>query len=153
MYVKTDFFRGHQITLKVVVFFTICFTDSIINVRLVSNHTVVRFKVQVLIRVSFLSVDFCYKRPISVARNQHVQKGIILILIHFFYRHSIDATTHVDRLGRFADDAPSKLANSVVKKICCLDRPRLCLFALKNIDSGEEVVYDYGDKPENLCWR
>ena len=29
--------------------------------------------------------------------------------------------------------------------------PRLCLFAAKDIDPGEEIRYDYGD--ENAPWR
>jgi hypothetical protein len=30
---------------------------------------------------------------------------------------------------------------------------RLSLFTKKNIDIGEEVTYDYGDKEGNLWWR
>lgn len=30
--------------------------------------------------------------------------------------------------------------------------PRLCLFALRAIEEGEEIRYDYGDDPEKLPW-
>jgi hypothetical protein len=30
--------------------------------------------------------------------------------------------------------------------------PRLCLFALRDIEAGEELSYDYGDE-KNLWWR
>lgn len=31
--------------------------------------------------------------------------------------------------------------------------PRLCLFATREIQKGEELRYDYGDDPFNLFWR
>jgi SET domain-containing protein len=40
-----------------------------------------------------------------------------------------------------------------MKIIVCNGYPRLCLFALRDIDAGEELRYDYGDDPANLFWR
>lgn len=31
--------------------------------------------------------------------------------------------------------------------------PKLCLFALKDIHPGDELLYDYGDIRKNLWWR
>ncbi|XP_064601264.1 N-lysine methyltransferase KMT5A-A-like [Liolophura sinensis] len=41
--------------------------------------------------------------------------------------------------------------NCVMRAISFLGRPRLCLFALKDINIGEELRYDYG--VEDLPWR
>ena len=39
-----------------------------------------------------------------------------------------------------------------MKKFTIDHEPRLCLVALKDIKSGTELRYDYGDKT-NLFWR
>lgn len=39
-----------------------------------------------------------------------------------------------------------------MRKILDVDgKPHLCLFAIKDIDAGEEISYDYGG--HNLPWR
>lgn len=65
---------------------------------------------------------------------------------------SIDATTsHTDRLGRFVNDA--KYGNSNIKKLFVNGRPHLCLFAVSDIQPGEQILYDYGDDAGHLFWR
>lgn len=62
---------------------------------------------------------------------------------------SIDATHVSHGLCRFVND--EKHGNAVMKLKIFNNYPRLCLFAAKNIDPGEEIRYDYGD--ENAPWR
>lgn len=38
-----------------------------------------------------------------------------------------------------------------MKKILLDDKPHLCLFAIKHINIGEEITYNYGDS--NWPWR
>lgn len=42
-------------------------------------------------------------------------------------------------------------ANATMKLKVFNNYPRLCLFALQDINIGEEIRYDYGD--ENVPWR
>lgn len=62
---------------------------------------------------------------------------------------SIDATHVSHGLCRFVND--EKHGNAVMKLKIFNNYPRLCLFAAKNIDPGEEIRYDYGD--EYAPWR
>lgn len=44
--------------------------------------------------------------------------------------------------------------NNAVMKLKVLNNyPRLCLFARRDIEKGEEIRYDYGDSINNLPWR
>ena len=65
---------------------------------------------------------------------------------------SIDATRQ-DGMGRLVNDAQAgDTANNC--KITVVDvssRPHLCLFAIRDIQEGEELRYDYG--VPNLPWR
>jgi len=47
----------------------------------------------------------------------------------------------------------SKHGNAKMKKVAFNGRPHLCLFAIKDILPGEEVVFSYGDDEEHLFWR
>jgi len=40
-----------------------------------------------------------------------------------------------------------------MKKVVVNGRPHLCLFAVKDILPGEQVVFNYGDSEEHLFWR
>lgn len=70
-------------------------------------------------------------------------------------QYCIDATTEVDRLARYVNDAPIKdhKCNAKMKLKVFNDYPRLCLFALKDIKAGEEILYDYGEDETLLFWR
>ena len=47
----------------------------------------------------------------------------------------------------------NKHANACMRKMTIAGRPHLVLFAQKDINQGDEIVYDYGDSDENLWWR
>ena len=53
-------------------------------------------------------------------------------------------------IAQFVND--SKSGNCVMKKIVVDDITRLCLFAVRSIEPGVELQYDYGDQ-ESLFWR
>lgn len=75
----------------------------------------------------------------------------------FFYTFKgeqlcIDAEESVDRLCQMVNDAPDQQANAVMKLKVYGGKEYLCLFALKEIHPGEEILYNYGDE-KNLWWR
>ncbi|XP_078322112.1 N-lysine methyltransferase KMT5A-A-like [Crassostrea virginica] len=67
-------------------------------------------------------------------------------------KHVIDAT-NFDRLCKFVNDEESGnfMCNSTMKLKIFNSYPRLCLFANRQINKGEEVRYDYGEK--DVPWR
>lgn len=62
---------------------------------------------------------------------------------------SVDATYVTERMCRYVNE--DKRANTAMKLKVFNNYPRLCLFALRDINEGEEIRYDYGD--ENAHWR
>lgn len=64
--------------------------------------------------------------------------------------YSIDASGS-ERLGKFVNDAPKKVANCVAKAAFVNGMPRVLLYAVKNIPANMELRYDYGGK--HLPWR
>lgn len=71
----------------------------------------------------------------------------------FFYCCSYDATTPSSfKLGRLTNHGDLKRnQNARMKVLDVNDRPVLCLFALKSILAGKEILHDYGIK--ELPWR
>ncbi|XP_065932679.1 uncharacterized protein [Magallana gigas] len=74
----------------------------------------------------------------------------------FFYCYKgqdlcIDAEGVSNSICHFVNDA-DKTANSVMKLKVFHEKEYLCLYAMKDIQPGEEIQYNYGDK-ENLWWR
>ena len=63
---------------------------------------------------------------------------------------SIDASNN-DRIGRFVNDSPRRMANSIAKSILVNDTPRIVLFAAHDIDANIELRFDYGTG--GLPWR
>ncbi|XP_042913754.1 N-lysine methyltransferase KMT5A-like, partial [Parasteatoda tepidariorum] len=59
-------------------------------------------------------------------------------------RYCIDATKESGRLGRLVNH--SKKGNLKTQPIFLQDCPHLALFAGKDIEAGEELTYDYGDR-------
>jgi len=67
---------------------------------------------------------------------------------------SVDATYSDDGLARMCTrNDEYKKPNAVMKKILHENRVALCLFALKEIQIGEEVRYDYGPDDGTMFWR
>ena len=65
---------------------------------------------------------------------------------------SIDASTnHQHRLGRFVNDSPKRYANCAPRAMFIGGKPRVLLFATKNMTVGTELRYDYGGGC--LPWR
>lgn len=61
-----------------------------------------------------------------------------------FLNFSIDATAESGRLGRLVNH--SRNGNLTTKIISVNSVPHLVLIAKEDIDFGEEVCYDYGDR-------
>lgn len=79
----------------------------------------------------------------------------ILRTSNSFFLYSIDAKNHIDRLCRYANDAPKTETecNAIMKMKVFNSYPRLCLFALRDIKAGDEIRYDYGEDERSLVWR
>jgi hypothetical protein len=69
------------------------------------------------------------------------------VLLNFF---SIDATFHFNYIGRYINDS-KYYPNASMKKVVMNNTPFLCLFALKDIEPNEEILYFYG--VDNLIWH
>ncbi|KAG9278134.1 hypothetical protein AMEX_G5940 [Astyanax mexicanus] len=63
--------------------------------------------------------------------------------------YCIDASVEDGSLGRLCND--SEKPNTKVKTVVIQNNPHLCLFAIKDIEVGDEITYDYGG--EGLPWR
>ena len=63
---------------------------------------------------------------------------------------SIDATEETGRYGRLIN--PSRREpNAKSKMFIVEDKPRLCIVALRDIEPGEEITFDYGETdPETI---
>ncbi|GIX91505.1 hypothetical protein CEXT_618581 [Caerostris extrusa] len=59
-------------------------------------------------------------------------------------RYCIDATKESDRLGRLINH--SKKGNLKTQSIYLKENPHLAFFACRDIEAGEELCYDYGDR-------
>lgn len=70
-----------------------------------------------------------------------------LVLLYLF---SVDASREDGSLGRLVNDN-HKSPNCIMKKVIVNGRPHLCLFAVKNIQAGTEIDYNYGDS--KWPWR
>nr|XP_047141852.1 N-lysine methyltransferase KMT5A-like [Hydra vulgaris] len=70
--------------------------------------------------------------------------------IHNNIEYSIDATFHLNYIGRYINDS-KYFPNAVMKKVLVNNTPSLCLFALKDIEPNEEILYFYG--VDNLSWH
>ncbi|CAJ1048439.1 uncharacterized protein LOC119023775 isoform X5 [Xyrichtys novacula] len=62
----------------------------------------------------------------------------------------IDASNEDDSMGRLVNDA-HKSPNCKMKKMTVQFKPHLCLFAIKDIQAGSEITYDYGES--EWPWR
>ena len=60
--------------------------------------------------------------------------------------YSVDATdeSRYPFFGRLVNHGKGKEQNCRMRIIDVDGKPYLCLFAIKNIEKGEEILYDYG---------
>ncbi|XP_019747759.1 uncharacterized protein LOC109529051 isoform X2 [Hippocampus comes] len=66
------------------------------------------------------------------------------------FNFSIDSSHEDGSLGRLVNDA-HKGPNCRMKKLTIQDKPHLYLFAIENIQAGNEITFDYGDS--QWAWR
>jgi len=63
----------------------------------------------------------------------------------YFACYSIDATSVRNKLGRLINH--SVCAISARPQVVGVDgTPHICLFATKDVEAGDQVLYDYGPK-------
>jgi SET domain-containing protein len=62
---------------------------------------------------------------------------------------SIDAEETCGHLCQMVNDAPDSTRNSVMKLKVFSKSEHLCLFAVKDIQAGQEILYSYGER-ENV---
>jgi len=62
---------------------------------------------------------------------------------------SVDATEETGCLGRLVNHGNTRKERNAVMRVMG-GPPILCLFAIRNIAAGEEILYDYGIK--KLPW-
>ncbi|KAJ8016885.1 hypothetical protein DPEC_G00011990 [Dallia pectoralis] len=85
------------------------------------------------------------------ARDYTELQSVFLFEFEWQGRHwCIDASKEDKSLGRLINDN-HKSPNCTMKKIVVNDRPHLCLFAVKKIEIGSEIEYNYGDS--QWPWR
>lgn len=112
-------------------------------------------KLYMIFIFSLASVFFrkTYSQP---AEHQFCLRDSIWRCIYIQITHfSIDATNIQDRLAKYVNDAAvgHKDNNSLMKIKVFDNYPRLCLYAKRDIECGEELRYDYEDSFTNLFWR
>ncbi|XP_042593408.1 uncharacterized protein LOC109080598 isoform X3 [Cyprinus carpio] len=85
------------------------------------------------------------------ARDYTELQSTFLFEFEWQKRHwCIDASKEDGSLGRLINDN-HKSPNCTMKKIIVNDTPHLCLFAVKKIEIGSEIEYNYGDS--QWPWR
>uniref|UniRef100_A0A9J8D7X3 SET domain-containing protein n=1 Tax=Cyprinus carpio carpio TaxID=630221 RepID=A0A9J8D7X3_CYPCA len=85
------------------------------------------------------------------ARDYTELQSTFLFEFEWQKRHwCIDASKEDGTLGRLINDN-HKSPNCTMKKIIVNDTPHLCLFAVKKIEIGSEIEYNYGDS--QWPWR
>ncbi|XP_041666278.1 N-lysine methyltransferase KMT5A-A-like [Cheilinus undulatus] len=96
-------------------------------------------------RGEFISAEECQSRNYSETQSA--------FLYEFDWKKSqwcIDASKEDGSLGRLVNDN-HKYPNCIMKKVIVNNRPHLCLFAVRNIEVGMELDYNYGDS--KWPWR
>lgn len=77
---------------------------------------------------------------------------MLLKLREYLCDYSVDATAESDRLGRLVNH--SRNGNLNTKTVVIENIPHLVLIAKEDIQPGEEVTYDYGDRSkESLLYH
>lgn len=80
----------------------------------------------------------------------------------YFFSYSrrnwcIDATMEppdgMMNLGRLVNHGTGRERNAKIKAVLFDEKPALCIFALRDLETNEEVLYDYGVKEKCLPWN
>ena len=71
------------------------------------------------------------------------------ILDVFFVLLSVDATKESGRLGRLLNHSKSA-ANCATRLVNVKDRPYLILETTRDVQAGEELLYDYGERSKDI---
>uniref|UniRef100_A0A7N8XK35 SET domain-containing protein n=1 Tax=Mastacembelus armatus TaxID=205130 RepID=A0A7N8XK35_9TELE len=89
----------------------------------------------------------------SQRRRKIYHSRCAVFVFDFYWRERawcVDAALEDGSLGRVVNDG-HKHSNCKMKKVIADGRPHLCLFALGDINAGEEMTYDYRDS--DWPWR
>ena len=77
--------------------------------------------------------------------SEDVLKGCYMYYFrHKKTKHCIDATEETGRFGRIINH--SRIRYNLKPRVIEGDTIHLCFFATRNLESGEELLYDYGDQ-------
>lgn len=77
-----------------------------------------------------------------------LSKCFLEAYFYLLFFSSIDATKESDRLGRLVNH--SKKGNLKTRAFLVKESPHLVLFADRDIQPGEELSYDYGDRRKTV---
>ncbi|XP_064208087.1 uncharacterized protein LOC135263699 isoform X2 [Anguilla rostrata] len=92
--------------------------------------------------------------PAEAQRRRRIYHSSCTVFMYDFLWHGktwcIDASLEDGSLGRLIND-DCKSPNCKIKRIIVDGKPHLCIFALKNISTGEEITYNYGNN--DWPWR
>ena len=99
-----------------------------------------------------VSAAVCEKREREL-EEEGVSESYMYFFEHNKVKYCIDATKETASYGYGRLFNHSFLRpNMFMKKLVINDDPRLALFTLRDINRGEELVYDYGDRRQDSPW-
>ncbi|XP_063048676.1 uncharacterized protein LOC134442436, partial [Engraulis encrasicolus] len=98
-------------------------------------------------RGDFITIEECQRRQ----RFYHDNRKVFMFEFRFDGKiWCIDAATEDGSFGRLVNDDHIN-SNAKIKCLNLQGKPHLCLFATRDIRSGEEITYNYGDS--DWPWR
>nr|XP_046253176.1 N-lysine methyltransferase KMT5A-like [Scatophagus argus] len=89
----------------------------------------------------------------SIKRKRTYHSSCAVFMFDFYWKEKtwcIDAAQEDGSLGRLVND-DHRHPNCKMKRVITEAKPYLCLFALRDIQPGEEITYDYGGN--DWPWR
>jgi histone-lysine N-methyltransferase SETD8 len=91
-------------------------------------------------------IDIGTAKDLEVKYSMDASKGCYMYYFkHRGKQYCIDATAESGRYGRLVNHSRVS-PNCMTKVVMVKEVPRLMLVAKQNIDTGEEILYDYGDR-------
>ena len=76
-------------------------------------------------------------------------RPLLLASFPFSPNSSVDATKESGRLGRLLNHSKTE-ANCATRLVCVQDRPYLVLETVQDVNAGEELLYDYGERSKDV---